>query len=387
MMKKTKSVNRECPFQYMRRKGSNDPFPEETIKNWYIARAYVLDKLKDVSFSPDSSEYLHAVVVGDSPLMMSVLRQLALSAHYINYEEYDSSGRLSCRNRTVITLICQKNAREIVEELEKEEYLCNLLKLCRYSLFGEIRNADSFIDIELEIVRDRPEDDGITLLTEEEVKAFMKSHDTDSIFSIDIRKAVYVNRVYSLGAVIDNIPYENIHDVGRYNRALAMFQYKVLKDKDGLRLVDESKWEKDQTAVKNGLSSLFCADCFESREKSVRHLYPLDNKLKVNDVVTIWEKYSNALSLSEHCRWTVDRLIMGFRPLNEQERAEYASLFGKSRSAYSKRLKTRFSDPAHIDLCSYKALRCVDPDSLKYDSFLMLAIPLILETIRKDDRK
>ena len=385
MMKKDRIIQRECPFQYLRRRDSYEPFQEETVRNWYIARAYVLDKLKDISFSPGSRKHLHAVVEGDSPIMLSVLRQVALSAHYVNFEEHDLSGRLVCRNRSVLTLVSRLDPQQVVGELEKEEYLSNLLKCCRYSLFGEIRNADSYLDIELEIVRELPEDSEVVMMTEEEVKSFLESHPSEAVFSVDTRKAVYAGRAYNLGTVIDNIPYESINSAGRYNRALATFQYNVLKNTEGARLVRESEWKEDLTAVKNGLSNLFCADCFESRELAIRRMYPAGKRRTEEEVMAVWERYNDALSQSEHGRWIVEKLILGYRPLNAQERVEYAARFGKSREVYSKSLRNRSADPAHLDLCSYRTLRRVDPDNMKYDSFLMLAIPLILGKIRKDD--
>ena len=111
-----KKMVRERPFEYLRRRGTNEPFPEETDKNWYIARAYVLDKLKNISFAPGSGEHLHAVVDGDSPLMLAVARQLALSAHYLNFVEHDAFDRLVCRNRTVITLVSRKEADDILTD-------------------------------------------------------------------------------------------------------------------------------------------------------------------------------------------------------------------------------------------------------------------------------
>jgi hypothetical protein len=79
----------------------------------------------------------------------------------------------------------------------------------------------------------------------------------------------------------------------------------------------------------------------------------------------------------------VEKLILGFSPLSLRERTQYESLFGKKRAAYSKLLKNDAVHPAHIDIRSYRDLCRVDPDSLKYDSFLMLAIPLILDTVRE----
>ena len=83
----------------------------------------------------------------------------------------------------------------------------------------------------------------------------------------------------------------------------------------------------------------------------------------------------DALALCEHSRWNVERLILGYRPYSFQEHLEIEDLFGDEQAAYRKRLK---NDGVHMDLCSYKNLRRIDPGNIKYDYFLMLAIPYIL---------
>jgi hypothetical protein len=380
-----KEIVRERPYEYLRRMDTNEPFSEETVRNWYIARAYVLDKLKAISIAPDSGKHLHAVVGGDSPLMLAVVRQLALTAHYPSFVEYDAYNRLVCRNRTLITLVSRQDAAGILRELEKEENLGHLLKCARYSLFGKVVNEESFLDVTLEVVAERPVGTDFVLLTEEEALAFAAAQPSDQLFTIDTRKAVYASRVYSLGAVIDNLPYEDINSAGRYNRALDTFQYKVLQDKKGLQLIS-SKWEEDPMAAKNGLSNVICTDCFAFRELAIQQQYPAGRKLGDRERTAIWEKNIQALSLSEHGRWVVEKLVLGFSPLSGQERSEYGSLFGSKRAAYIRQLKSNAAHPVHIDICSYRDLCRIDPDSLKYDSFLMLAIPSILDAIRKADK-
>ena len=375
-------IVRERPFEYLRRKDTHEPFPEETVRNWYIARAYVLEKLKNVSIAPDAGKHLHAVVGGDSPLMLAVVRQLALTAHYPNFVEFDTYNRLVCRNRTVITLVSRQDAASILQELEKEENLGNLLQCASYSLFGKVENEDSFLDVALEVVSELPADADSVLLTEEEALAFAAARPSEQLFTIDTRKAVYASRVYNLGAVIDNLPYEDINSAGRYNRALDTFQYKVLQDRKGLQLIS-SQWEENPVTVKNGLSNVFCSDCFAFRELAIQQQYPAGRKVGDRERTAIWEKNIQALSLSEHGRWVVEKLILGFSPLDERERKEYGSLSGSRRAAYCKQLKSDAAHPAHIDICSYRDLCRIDPDSLKYDSFLMLAIPLILDAVRK----
>ena len=84
------SKQMEKPFEFIKKKDGSS-FTSETYKNWYKARAYVLDKLKDKVFVPDSNESLHVVVTDvdnevTRPLMLSIVRQVALSAHFINYK-------------------------------------------------------------------------------------------------------------------------------------------------------------------------------------------------------------------------------------------------------------------------------------------------------------
>lgn len=365
---------RERPFEFLRRK-DYVPFPEETVRNWYIARAYVLDKLKDVSFPPNSTGHLSVVVDGDSPLMLSVLRQTALSAHYLNFEEYDRLGRQSCRNRTVITLVSRMEASGIIGTLEKEEYLCNLLKYCKHSVFGTEHNGTSCIDLEIHIAGQAGRESGNTVwMDEDDINGFLQRQAEDSVFTIDTRKAVLTHRVYQLGGQIDNLPAEDIHCAERYSHALDTFRYRLLRERIS-PMVDEKQWKENPTAVKNGLSDIFCSDCFEARLSDVKN-YARALSIPMEKA---WESIHEPLSCCEHHRWIVEKLIMGYRPLNAGERIEYERLFGKERTYYVSRLKKDPCSPALIDLCSYRDLRRIDPDNMKYDSILLLAIPLILE--------
>lgn len=366
----------ERPFEYL--KGKNDKeFSPEVVKNWYKARAFVLDRLKEVAFKANDGHHLHVVLKGDSGLMLSVARQVALSAHYLNFDEEKKD------NRTVITIV--SNSAQIEDILKKEEYLCNLLSLCKWTHGNVTYNAGSYIDIEINIVSNcnDKESENVKVIEESDIVSFCNSKLEDDICSIDTRKAVYAGRMYNLGTLIDNLPAENIHDANRYALALDVFQFERLQEPLDT-LVNDSKWKDDQIRVKNGLSNVFCADCFESRALSIE-LYRKDKKQKDTE---LWAKYNEALSKSEHARWVVEKLIMGFRPLNEEERLkdETLSTNKKRRKKNRDSLKKDADKLAHIDLCSYSDLRRVNPDDLKYDSFLMLAIPKILEKIRKDDK-
>lgn len=368
-----RQIPKERPFEYLRRRDNGQPFSEEIVRNWYFARAYVLDLLKDIAIAPGASESVHVAVCGDSPLMLSVVRQLALSAHFVNYEEYDIFGKLSCRNRTLITVVSSR--KDIASELGREEYLNGLLDYCKSIIYGEERNAGSYIDVEIHVESAAP--DSCTLcVREEDVRSFLASRKEEELLSIDTRKAVLTSRVYGLGNAIDNLPAEDIHSAKRYLYALDTFQYNLLQTKFR-PFVDDKKWSVDQTAVRKRLSNVFCSDCFESRSLGIKR-FAGERGISEQEA---WEQSNEALSVSEHGRWVVDKLIMGFRPVDDKERLLGDSLFGDKRRDYRKSLQ-RENAPSHIDICSFRDLRRVDPDSMKYDSLLLLAIPLILEKVR-----
>ena len=384
----------EQPFQFLRRKhGKRDAdkvFSPEIIENWYKARAYVLDKLKDVGFGSKSDEHLQVVVMDvdnkeAKPLMLSIVRQVALSAHYLNYHE-DSEE--ASKNRTVITLVSQ-NPESITKELEAEEYLCNLPKhgkgFIQRAEDNQTEEVEVEVDMELEIIPEwaGEEKPHVKIFTKNNVDEFCRSH--QDIFSIDTRMAVYASRIYDLGTLISDMPYEDIHSAKRYSQALDAFMY-IQLEKPWKLLVGEKKQGKS-TAVKEALSNIFCADCFDTRKKEIELMREKDidecsdeeEKKKISKE-DYWEKHIKTLSKSEHARWVVEKLIMGYRPLGIEERIEDERIMGsKKLKEHRKRLKSNPDNPAHIDLCSYADLRRIDPDNMKYDSFLMLAIPEILK--------
>lgn len=377
----------ERPFKYLKRKKSiigkpyqaGDSFDDNILKNWYRARAFVLDKFESVSISPNDNKHLHVIVVGDSALMLSVVRQIALTAHFPNYDEEH------LQNRTVVSIISEKD-EALIGELKSEEYLCNLLDICKYSTSTGTKHKDSYIDIEFEVVREKPAIDkkkevGLTI-TESEIVSFCNSKLEDEIYSIDTSMAQYADRIYGLGTVIENLPYQDIHSVERYSMALDVFLYSKMEKELG-NIVDENVWsDKDnQIKVLLGLSNIFCADCFKTKYNSVKPCWENGEMTEKQ----AWEKHFLSLSKSEHARWVVEKLILGFIPLSNQQRlTDEGNIYNKEeKKKYRKDLKSDWQSPTHIDLCSYSDLRRVDPDNMKYDSFLMLAIPNILAKVNE----
>lgn len=275
----------------------------ESVENWYVARHYVLDILQfgRFSISPSSSKHINIIIDSTSDLMLCIARQIALVAHYPNFDETSGS------NRTVITMLFDSSSEpEIVNKVSREEYLCNLPTLCKYSVktwngkdaiitFEE--NKQSYIDIELEFIDIKGHksddylssniivekecigrDDTFLLIKEETVRAKLKDENIKAISTINIKNARRTNMVYCVGGDIDNLAPDDPNTADRYSRALHYFCYQqnendIQKQWDGFFKKDDDGKPTDcidgQIAVRNLLSNVYCSDCFESRLRSV----------------------------------------------------------------------------------------------------------------------
>lgn len=412
-------------------------FSHEAVVNWYLARHYVLHMLPPLDgkgITPGSNDCVNVVVQGTSGLMLAIVRQIALVAHYPNFDEENGF------NRTHITILYDRHeVKDIYALLEQQEYLGNLPKYCsslsRYhdsqNFKDEVdRNDDSYLDIELCLVGfDHLEDSedyirgqrrNVLVLKEDAVLAALADVKMEDICSVDVRDARRVNMVYHVGADIDNLSPDDPVTADRYSRALHYFCYQQTPADT------QAKWDaffqKDgrvdgQVALRNLYSNVCCADCFDARLRSVltpssfrhesrkdplrwwkakcsrRYASILSRKdgeafdaeemkwLLIHEyrrVLRIVKDNLAALSRSEHARWVTERLIMGYSPLSDGESLWDEQHFGAEKRANRKYIKNDLDDLYHIDICSYHDLRRVNPEDMKYDCFLMMAMTWIV---------
>lgn len=386
-----KQLRRLPPYELRDSAMCAAPFDDETIKGWYQAREYVLKRFgRDTKMGaggipPSSADHIHVVIhYKGNPMALYVARQVALTAHFPNFNESTSE------NRTVISILYNRNTHpDIIHVLKRQEYLCNLPDECKCVFVDgkrrEVVRENSYIDIELELVGFGSDEfeydaDGSVVIDADELNVMAC---TNSVQSLDVCKARRVNMVYNVGADIDNLPPDDPNAAERYGKALFYFCYQLSPD------ATKDAWQKlccanavdslaYQINLRNKLSNVFCADCFATRLKSVCNdfetLLQKDEK-KLMDKV---QANIQVLAQCEHARWNVEKLILGFSPLTPEERWEYAQRFGASRDSYRKKLKNKGH---HIDLCSYQDLRRTDPGNMKYDCFLMLAM---VKIVRED---
>lgn len=379
-------------------------FDAHEAELWYKARDYVMNRvlpIDDDGIGPDDDKHVHIVAEGIEEKMQAVVRQLCLLAHYPNFDE--ASGA----NRTVITFCTKKETK--LNALETNIF--GELLQCIQRNQGEtpekqaeIERQNNYfpLDIRFEFTKtdikefekqkkeQTNKDEYIKIIKNSDVNEFFEKDSKLTKEGIDVSTGMLVNMVYSTGATIDNLPACDNENVARYSTALNVFCYNLKHEEIEKKWKESAKPKKDGSYkpldIKNQLSSIFCADCFEPRLKGI-----LDTKKKtvyeyvLNDFETVMEtirdqKTINALVRCEHARWNVERLIMGFEPLKKEELFEIECLFGQEKKDKIRKYKNIFK---HIDLCSNKNLRRLNPADVKYDYFLVLAMPqIVLSTIR-----
>lgn len=430
--------------------GSCIAFGEDVVQGWCRARNYVLSQLENEKswgsngIAASSSERVHIVIDCVDPMAFYIARHAALALHFPNFNEGDGRSQAP-RNGTLITLLYnRKKYSDIIAELHREEYLCNLTDLCKCTLkmveiedkgkglkviSENVKNPNSFVGVELELLGFDNDDFGYEANEKEGMevvhvgrKVIEEVKNRKCKYELDVTHARRVNMVYQVGADIDNLPPDDPNISDRYSRALLYFCYQQSKGKTLEKWneiaeyanEDDKKGTLYQIMLRNKLSNVFCADCFVTRLKSlfdhnarkdiqkvIIKAYCSENDVKKNEnfdykTVRITTKMLNymiknhekdllmlvgnnlkAMARCEHARWNVEKLILGFSPFSPQEHYEYNCRFGFSRSSYRNKLKK--NEAHHINLCSYDDLRRIDPDNMKYDSFLMLAMVRILK--------
>ena len=431
-----------------------------------------------------SSERVHIVIDCVDPMAFYIARHAALALHFPNFNEGDGVSQAPS-NSTVITLLYnRKKYPDIITELHREEYLCNLTDLCKCTLkmvekedkgkglkviSENVKNPNSFVGVELELLGFDNDDFGYEANEKGGMevvhvgrKVIEEVKNRKCKCELDVTHARRVNMVYQVGADIDNLPPDDPNISDRYSRALLYFCYQQSKGKTLEKWneiaeytnEDDKKGTLYQIKLRNKLSNVFCADCFVTRlkslfdnkvrkdmEKVIKKAYRSKKKEKIDwkkvikkaycfvnrskeDEEIDWKKMIKkacrsvkrskedeeidcetvcittdmlnymiknyekdllklvgnnlkTMAKCEHARWNVEKLILGFSPFSPQEHYEYNRRLGSSRSSYRNKLKK--NEAHHINLCSYDDLRRIDPDNMKYDSFLMLAMVRILK--------
>lgn len=336
---------------------ASDNDKSDFINDWYFARAFVIsESMKEMMCRVDSEGEMKAplniTLEGTSPRMCAVLRELILRAHYTDFNE--SNGG----NSSTITILYSGNQESVKNTLLKMPFLGNYLHyLWEEQLY--------FLDVK--VMLKEKKDDSKADVTKEMVDNFSYAKNN----AIHTTRAEEANKIYCLGSDLYNLPSIDTANVKIYELPLLEFET------ESFDYNREKDWEHSN--IKDKLSNVFCTDTFDLRKLM------LERRLKKKDIEekTLKELVENnilSLSKCEHSRWNAEKLIMGFRPWTPMEHYQYDRLFGDQKKQFYKKLKKQ---EVHYNICSYRDLARREPQNMKFDTFLVLAMLNIIQKSEK----
>lgn len=133
-------------------------------------------------------------------------------------------------------------------------------------------------------------------------------------------------------------------------------------------------WGRASTAGK--WSSIYCANMLYTKLRFIG----CSKESSTEDIKKAVETYSDDIIRTEHNRWNTEKLLVGFRPLYETERAMFQHVPNKDEFD---KLKNDFKDNkmAHLDICSNEQLKSFDAETIEYDKKVNLVLPEILSLV------
>lgn len=340
----------------------------------------------------NSDMAVHAIIVSDfsdiypdnTYLSLSIARQIALVCHFPNFNENNGNKRTKI---TIINSGTNDNMPKIVSALRYETG--NLLDHCHWTIDSIAQNSDAktWIDIEFNLINldgRNPHAVINNIINKNElisifynkysINASMLSYtvnncldyapylskDSVGVSLTSIRRAKRLNMVYQEGTNLVQV--QGINEINEYKYPIKIFCNFSWERTN-------AEWEKMED-IKLKLSSIFCGDCFEFRLRCAGNdFFAIKNNEQ--DKTTI-----RKLAYTEHSRWNVEKLILGYKPYTKELDYEYFSSYGEGKKRLRKRNR---ANNYHVDLRSCNELIRVNKEDIKYDYFLTLCIPHILK--------
>ena len=337
-------------------------------------RRIVYPELDHDGINADSNKHVHLIIVGMNRMGTALAKEAAHLLHFPNFNEKTGA------NRTRITFIDDNADREMNFFMGRLPGYFNIVSPVYYDLTNDkavickySQNQSSFLDVQFEFIKGRVESDSVRNWIREELK------DENAIISIAIcisnpsqslGMALYLpDEVYTRGRMALNKPWEvmendqivnvfvrqektgalikafadaaksdsadnrryaNLYPFGMidesfslnyYSNHLAMafhyiysyyFKYNKclpssIPDVDGLTEI----WKELSTALQ--WSNLYLADSIEFKLRSVGLNFDTAKYAEISDAQI------EDLAYTEHSRWNMEKLLLGYRALKTDE--------------------------------------------------------------------
>lgn len=380
-----------------------------------------------------SSQRVHVVICGFGEQARSVAINVALSCHYPNYNE-ESDLPL----RTRITIVADNLGRQRDEFIAMYRHLFDnsywrSIDIDRRAVdFHEpmyIRRRKDFIDVEWEFVDAPATDPYVTARIGQwavddsrqlTIVVAGEDDEADMTLALSLPPAVYeqqtpvVVRQHScaLASVLSRssrfaaLRLFGMDDCG-YDVSLPLvgmakylkYFYDCSYGSTGVPTVlpradVEAAW-KSEHSLKMRFSCIYNVMTIGTKMRSLGH-----GNDDCSTFYALTQTEIEALSRTEHNRWSVERLISGSRPCTDEERRAVADSInnilslkaaGTPREQLPADLKRRYKTErdAHYDLCSYDELSmdATGRNVRVYDYDLTACIPLIVKSYNEDHGK
>ena len=375
------------------------------------------EKLGDTYINYDSDKSVHLIIVGMSKMGVSMAVQAAHLCHFPNF----------VRDRSKKTRITFIDANAAVE---KDFFMGRFKEMMRLSAtrFVDVKNgpfdddsgwkvpADDWVDIEWEFINGRVEQPEIQEYIEHAAAdadrivtiavCLTKSHQAIAA-ALYFPESVYENCLQILvyqrlsGYIVHNIacPDTPRNGISRYRKmrpfgmiedgfdqdldndaAARMVGYAYGHDQDPhFEKYDEKSYKmgewQTKIRVSDRWSSQFFANSIDVKLRSVGSSREEDGA----EIGRKLEEGMTYLKRVEHNRWCVEKLMTGFRPINDDEEREIRSMPENERKSKNDEWK-KWPTMAHLDLRSYEGVVDIDPVTARRDndSRLIRAIPYIV---------
>lgn len=317
-------------------------------------------------------KYLHVVIVNDCEEMLEVAKQMALLAHFPTFNEKnpDTRTRISILGKEIDTALLKKTFGNLLKSQIKD-------------------HQDAWIDVPLDVQveyvvwdidKKSKVKDWIDACNKDS-KYHQVKYERSDIITLNKTKrnpilvnrevlAMRANSVYEAAQTFEIIRADDIENVDEFDTPIRSFLEKDIEEV-------ERSWKKlNDDLLEESNRCLADSICVRWRTlEEIQKIEELQHKnQKKKSMFEILKHHLAEMSCSEHARWNVEKLINGFRPYTRMEVIKDENLCGDARTSHINYLKKNDAIRAHIDICSYSRLRRIDLVSIKYDSFLLLAM-------------